>query len=226
MGNKKRKNSNYNTPKKMEEQARAALTQEQKDKRKNIIIYSILGALALFTVVVITLLALPKTYYVEMDFGEYGTIVVELDDEQAPITVKNFRKLVKDGFYDGLTIFRAQKGFVIQGGKNEDINLTPIVGEFSSNGYENNISHLKGVISMARTNAPNSATSQFFIVLDDKAKTSLDGRYAGFGKVIEGMDVVDKIAAALYDYAVDSMGFVDDEHAITIVKARAFTRFK
>ena len=223
---KKKKNSNYQTGKMLEAQAKAALTQEQLDKRKNIIVYSILGALALIITVTIVLLALPKTYYVEMDFGEYGTILIELDDEQAPVTVKNFRKLVKSGFYDGLTIFRAQKNFVIQGGENEEVDIQPIVGEFSNNGYENNISHTRGVISMARTNDANSATSQFFIVLSDSAKTSLDGRYAGFGKVIEGMDVVDKIAEALYDYAVDTMGFVDDEHDVVIVKARTYTRFK
>ena len=223
---KKKKNSNYQTGKMLEAQAKAALTQEQLDKRKNIIVYSILGALALIITVTIVLLALPKTYYVEMDFGEYGTILIELDDEQAPVTVKNFRKLVKSGFYDGLTIFRAQKNFVIQGGENEEVDIQPIVGEFSNNGYENNISHTRGVISMARTNDANSATSQFFIVLSDSAKTSLDGRYAGFGKVIEGMDVVDKIAEALYDYAVDTMGFVDAEHDVVIVKARTYTRFK
>ena len=223
---KKKKNSNYQNGKIIEEQAKAALTQEEKDKRKNIIVYSILGALAVIITVTIVLLALPKTYYVEMDFGEYGTILIELDDEQAPITVKNFRNLVKSGFYDGLSIFRAQKNFVIQGGENENVNVKPIIGEFSNNGYENNISHTRGVISMARTNDPDSATSQFFIVLSDSAKTSLDGRYAGFGKVIEGMDVVDKIAEALYDYAVDTMGFVDDEHDIVIVKARTYTRFK
>ena len=223
---KKKKNSNYQTGKMLEAQAKAALTQEQLDKRKNIIVYSILGALALIITVTIVLLALPKTYYVEMDFGEFGTILIELDDEQAPVTVKNFRKLVKSGFYDGLTIFRAQKNFVIQGGENEEVDIQPIVGEFSNNGYENNISHTRGVISMARTNDANSATSQFFIVLSDSAKTSLDGRYAGFGKVIEGMDVVDKIAEALYDYAVDTMGFVDAEHDVVIVKARTYTRFK
>ena len=223
---KKKKNSNYQTGKMLEAQAKAALTQEQLDKRKNIIVYSILGALALIITVTIVLLALPKTYYVEMDFGEYGTILIELDDEQAPVTVKNFRKLVKSGFYDGLTIFRAQKNFVIQGGANEEVDIQPIVGEFSNNGYENNISHTRGVISMARSNDANSATSQFFIVLSDSAKTSLDGRYAGFGKVIEGMDVVDKIAEALYDYAVDTMGFVDAEHDVVIVKARTYTRFK
>ena len=222
---KKKKNSNYQTAKKASEQAKAALTQEEKDKRKNIIVYSILGALALLITATVVLLALPKTYYVEMDFGEYGVITIELNDEEAPITVKNFRKLVKSGFYDGLTIFRAQEGFVIQGGQNENVKLSTIPGEFSTNGYDNNLSHTRGVISMARTNDPDSATSQFFIVLDDKAKSSLDTRYAGFGIVIEGMDVVDRIAEALYEYAVDSMGFVEEEHAITIVSARAYTRF-
>ncbi|MBQ7386684.1 MAG: peptidylprolyl isomerase [Clostridia bacterium] len=224
MSKKKRKNSNYGGVQ-TDTAAKKALTQEEKDKRKNVIIYSVLGALAVMIVAVIVLAALPKTYYVEMDFGEYGTVTIELDDENAPITVKNFRKLVKRDFYDGLTIFRAQEGFVVQGGENENVELTPIVGEFSSNGYENNISHTRGIISMARTSDPDSATSQFFIVLDDAAKSSLDGSYAGFGKVVEGMDVIDKIAEALYPHATNSMGFVDDANAITIVSARAYTVF-
>ena len=142
----------------------------------------------------------PDVAYVEMDFGEYGKVILELDGKEAPITTKNFLDLVYSDFYNGLTIFRAQRGFVIQGGENEKINLTPIKGEFSSNGVENNITHIRGVISMARTNDPNSATSQFFITLDDSAAYSLDGDYAGFGRVIEGMDVVDSIANDLFNY--------------------------
>ena len=226
MSKKKKKNSNYNTVKNAEIAEQKRLSEEQRDRRKNIIIYSILAVLAIALVASIVLAALPKTYYVEMDFGEYGKITIELDDEQAPATVRNFRSLVKKGFYDGLNIFRAQEKFVIQGGKDDSANLTPIEGEFSTNGHSNTLSHSKGVISMARTNDPNSATSQFFIVLDDSAKASLDGRYAGFGKVVEGMEVVEKIAEALYPHAIDSMGFVDESHAITIVKAKAYTVFK
>ena len=155
-----------------------------------------------------------------MDFGSYGKIVLKLDAKEAPITVSNFVKLVNDGFYDGLTIFRAQRNFVIQGGKDDTANLTPIKGEFSANGHENNISHTRGTISMARSNDPNSATSQFFITLHDGAVPSLDGKYAAFGKVIEGMDVVDKIAEDLMKCESDSMGFVSDADAITIVSAK------
>ena len=158
--------------------------------------------------------------YVEIDFGSYGKVIIKLNYEEAPITAKHFASLVEDGFYDGLTIFRAQRNFVIQGGKNEKVKLDPIVGEFKENGYNNNISHKRGVISMARTSDPNSATSQFFITLDDSAISSLDGKYAGFGYVVEGMDVVDKIANALMSCESDYMGFVSDEDAITIVSAK------
>ena len=118
---------------------------------------------------------------------------------KAPNTVANFVTLTKKGFYDGLTIHRVVPGFVIQGG-DPDGNGTggpgyTIRGEFKENGFpQNDITHDKGVISMARASDPNSAGSQFFIVLDDSAKMSLDNKYAGFGKVIEGMDVVEEIA--------------------------------
>lgn len=190
------------------------------DQVKNIIIWSSVGVVILGLIIAVIISSIPRTYYVEMDFGDYGSIVIELNEDDAPITVKNFVKLVKDGFYDGRTIFRAQKGFVIQGGRDEDGSVSPIKGEFESNGVVNNISHVRGVISMARSNDPDSATSQFFITLDDSAAYSLDGSYAGFGHVIEGMDVVDAIAEALYGHAVDGMGFVADEDAITIVSAK------
>ena len=159
--------------------------------------------------------------YVEMGFGEYGKIVIELNFDVAPITANNFYKLVNDGFYDGLTITRAQRDFVIQGGENRSVSLKPIVGEFRQNGYDNNISHLRGVISMARSNDPDSATSSFFITLADSAKNSLDGKYAGFGIVVEGMDVVDAIAEDLINAPTSGyMGFVGDSDAITIVYAK------
>ncbi len=133
-----------------------------------------------------------------MVIKDYGTIKLELDADTAPITTTNFVNLVKEGFYNGLTIHRAQKDFVIQGGDpNHDGSGgsgTTIKGEFKSNGIENNISHVRGVISMARSQDPNSASSQFFIVQKD-AKESLDNNYAGFGHVTEGMEVVDKIIA-------------------------------
>lgn len=132
-----------------------------------------------------------------MSIKDYGDITLELDADTAPITVSNFVELVNSKFYDGLTFHRIIEGFMIQGG-DPDGNGTggsskTIKGEFSSNGVENNISHLRGVISMARSSDPDSASSQFFIVHQDS--TYLDGQYAAFGKVLSGMDVVDKIAA-------------------------------
>lgn len=191
-----------------------------KDQKKDIIIWGSFVAVMLGIIIAVIICSIPKTTYVEMDFGDYGKIVIQLDEDEAPITVKNFVGLVKSGFYDGLTIFRAQNNFVIQGGKDDTVNLPTIKGEFNSNGVSNNISHVRGVISMARTNAPDSATSQFFITLADSAAYSLDGSYAGFGYVVEGMDVVDKIAEDLMKCPSDSMGFVSDEDAIKIVSAK------
>lgn len=162
----------------------------------------------------------PLVVYVEMDFGSYGKIVIEVDRLAATVTADNFLSLVKDGFYDGLNIFRAQKDFVIQGGKNASVNVAPITGEFAANGYANPISHTRGVISMARTSALNSATSQFFITLHDSAASSLDSMYASFGRVVEGMEVVDSIAEALMSKTSDDMGFVSDSDAITINSAK------
>ena len=125
----------------------------------------------------------------------YGTIEVELDGDTAPITVANFIKLVNEKFYDGLTFHRIMSGFMIQGGdplgNGTGGSDETIKGEFSSNGVENNISHKRGVISMARSSDPDSASSQFFIMHQDS--TYLDGEYAAFGKVTKGMKVVDKI---------------------------------
>lgn len=128
----------------------------------------------------------------------YGEIKIELDGDSAPITVENFVTLAKSGFYDGLTFHRSVEGFVLQGGDPEGTGMggskDKIKGEFKANGYDNPISHSRGVLSMARLgNDNNSASSQFFIVLDDSAKGSLDGLYASFGKVTEGMEIVDKI---------------------------------
>lgn len=127
---------------------------------------------------------------------DYGNIKLELDADTAPITVTNFINLVNKKFYDGLTFHRIIKGFMIQGGDPEHNGTggsdKTIKGEFSENGITNNLSHKRGVISMARSNDMNSASSQFFIVHEDS--TFLDGKYAAFGKVLEGMDIVDKIA--------------------------------
>ncbi len=134
-------------------------------------------------------------HHIEINVKHYGTIKVELDADEAPETVTNFVKLTKSGFYDGLTFHRIIKGFMIQGGDpNHDGtggSKETIKGEFTENGVSNNISHVRGTISMARAQDPNSASSQFFIVQKDS--TYLDGSYAGFGKVTSGMDIVDKI---------------------------------
>lgn len=124
-----------------------------------------------------------------------GSFVIELYPEYAPETCENFKKLVMSGFYDGLTFHRIVDGFMAQGGdadgtEKEDM-AQPIRGEFEANGFhENTLSHERGVVSMARTSDPDSASSQFFICYDDSCK-SLDGSYAAFGKVIEGMETVD-----------------------------------
>ncbi|MBR3161621.1 MAG: peptidylprolyl isomerase [Bacilli bacterium] len=136
-----------------------------------------------------------ENYKIEIDVKDYGVIKASLDGESAPITVDNFVKLVKDGFYDGLTFHRIIEGFMIQGGDpNHDGtggSDETIKGEFKNNGVNNDLSHTRGAISMARSSDMNSASSQFFIVQKDSEY--LDGDYAVFGYVTEGMDIVDKI---------------------------------
>ena len=132
---------------------------------------------------------------ITMDTGE--VIKLELYPEIAPITVENFEKLVKDGFYNGLTFHRIIRGFMIQGGCPNGNGMGgpgwQIKGEFAANGWKNDLKHTKGVISMARSGHPDSAGSQFFIMHEDAPH--LDGQYAAFGKVVEGIEVVDRIAA-------------------------------
>ena len=132
---------------------------------------------------------------ITMDTGE--VIKLELYPEIAPITVENFEKLVKDGFYNGLTFHRIIRGFMIQGGCPNGNGMGgpgwKIKGEFAANGWKNDLKHTKGVISMARAGHPDSAGSQFFIMHEDAPH--LDGQYAAFGKVVEGIEVVDRIAA-------------------------------
>lgn len=134
-------------------------------------------------------------HHVEINVKDYGTIKVELDGDTAPITVENFMKLAQDGFYDGLTFHRIIDGFMIQGGDPKGNGTggsgETIKGEFSKNGVENEISHVRGTVSMARSQDMDSASSQFFIVQADSPH--LNGQYAGFGTVTEGMEIVDKI---------------------------------
>ena len=148
----------------------------------------------------------------------HGSFTIELFADKAPITVGNFRKLAESGFYDGTIFHRVIRGFMIQGGDPSGDGTggsdETIKGEFSDNGVENNISHVRGTISMARSSENDSASSQFFIVQSDS--TYLDGQYAGFGKVTSGMDIVDKICK---DTPVtDSNGTVEKENQPVIEK--------
>ena len=139
--------------------------------------------------------SLTGKHYVQIDIANYGVIVAELDADAAPITVTNFINLVNEGFYDGLTFHRIISGFMIQGGdplgNGTGGSSENIKGEFASNGWENPIAHERGVLSMARSSAPDSASSQFFIM--HEAAAHLDGSYAAFGHVLSGMEVVDAI---------------------------------
>lgn len=162
----------------------------------------IAAAAALVAVLVLVVVLLSRSggdsglHHVEIDVADYGTIALELDGDTAPITVENFLKLAKSGFYDGLTFHRIIDGFMIQGGDPQGNGMggsdETIKGEFSANGVENDISHVRGVISMARNGYDmDSASSQFFIVQSDS--TFLDGQYAAFGHVTDGMEIVDAI---------------------------------
>ena len=137
---------------------------------------------------------------IEMEDG--GVMKAELYPEIAPNTVNNFISLVKKGFYDGVIFHRVIPGFMIQGGDPKGVGIGGpgycIRGEFTSNGFKNDLKHSRGVLSMARTMAPNSAGSQFFIMHEDSPH--LDGQYAAFGKVIEGIEVVDKLCSVRTDY--------------------------
>lgn len=180
-----------------------------KKKKKGAIVGVCIGVLVVLIAGILTgcLLHRPKeqkpsidlsaSYYADITVRDYGTITVALDINAAPITVANFVTLAKDGFYDGLTFHRIMEGFMMQGGDPEGTGSGgapgKIKGEFSANGVNNPISHTRGTISMARAKAFDSASSQFFIVQQDS--TFLDGQYAGFGHVIEGMEIVDQICA-------------------------------
>ena len=136
-------------------------------------------------------------HYVQIDIADYGVVTAELDADIAPITVTNFMKLAESGFYDGLTFHRIISGFMIQGG-DPNGNGTggaeqTIKGEFSANGVDNPLKHERGVLSMARSSAPDSASSQFFIMHAEAPW--LDGQYAAFGCVVSGIEVVDAICA-------------------------------
>lgn len=159
-------------------------------------------------------------HHAEIKIKDYGTIKLELDADEAPITVENFAKLVNQKFYNGLTFHRIISGFMIQGGDPNGDGTggsgENIKGEFSSNGVENTIYHKRGVISMARANDPNSASSQFFIMHQETL--SLDGQYAAFGHVTEGIEVVDKICEKVQ--VQDANGTVAKEDQPVIEKIK------
>ena len=139
---------------------------------------------------------------VNIEMANGKNIKIELYPDVAPITVANFEKLVKEGFYDGLIFHRVISGFMIQGGDPMGTGMggakEKIKGEFLANGVRNDLKHTRGVISMARSAMPNSASSQFFIMHQDAPH--LDGQYAAFGKICEGLDIVNKIAECATDY--------------------------
>lgn len=227
-------------PKNAEEQAQklidsAAAPLEQKNK-KRLRTIAICAAAALFLLAGIYVLNNPPakkgtaplpdgvnaSYIADIKIKDYGTITVALDATAAPKTVENFVKLVKSGFYDGLTFHRIMQGFMMQGG---DPTATGsggsgenIVGEFPANGYNNTLSHTRGAISMARAEDYNSASSQFFIVQDDS--TFLDGNYAAFGYVIEGLDVVDKVCDSAQPLDNNGTIAADAQPVITSITIR------
>lgn len=161
----------------------------------------IFGFLIVFIIVITGSSCSSKSNYStsgEISIKDFGVLQFELYEDIAPRTVANFQKLVSEGFYDGLTFHRVINGFMIQGGDpNGDGtggSSEKIVGEFLANGYNNTLSHTRGVISMARSlSSNNSASSQFFIMQSDGLEADLDGLYAAFGKIISGMEIVDTI---------------------------------
>lgn len=160
-------------------------------------------------------------HHVKIEVADYGTIKVELDADAAPLTVTNFIKLAKDKFYNGLTFYFVKNGFAIKGGDplcdgREGLEAETIKGEFSDNGVDNPISHVRGTISMVRTEADrDSASSMFFIVQEDALH--LDGQFAAFGHVTDGMEIVDKICS---DTIVEDDGTVAPENQPVIKKIK------
>ena len=159
-------------------------------------------------------------HYVEISVKDYGKITVLLDATTAPITVENFLKLVNEGFYNGLTFHRVMNEFMIQGGcplgNGTGSSDEKIKGEFSSNGHKNDISHLRGTISMARATPYNSGSCQFFICNSDSV--FLDGDYAAFGYVVKGMKVVDKITEETVVYADPQSGTILQKNLQAVIE--------
>ena len=206
--------------KRIAERQRQAEAAAKKDKDSKIaaitaIVVAIVAGLAVLGIgiglVVDHIASQPKDYIAQIEIENYGTITLELDGSAAPITVKNFVELAQKGFYDGLTFHRIIDGFMMQGGC-PDGNGTgdagyEIKGEFSSNGWDNPILHERGVISMARGNEPDSGSCQFFIV--HETSSHLDGKYAAFGRVTSGMEIVYQICGDAEH--TDNNGSIDKE---------------
>jgi len=164
-------------------------------------------------------------HHVEIEIQDYGTIKLELDADAAPITVDNFISLAESGFYNGLTFHRIMEGFMMQGGDPKGDGTggseKTIKGEFSENGVNNPLSHTRGAISMARDSySMDSASSQFFIVHDDSAVPSLDGKYACFGYVTEGIEIVDAICEYSSTVVIDNNGTIPAEDQPIITEIR------
>ena len=217
-------------------------------KRKNTV--TLIAALSVLALLILSLIALvivrnvkannetpgfkpngdiKDTVYVKMTVAEYGDIILELDGEEAPITVANFVNLVNEGFYDGLTFHRVISDFMIQGGdpKADGTGGSPnkIKGEFESNGYHNCIAHEYGVISMARGNTYDSASSQFFICNSNSDSVSaLDGNYAAFGHVIAGMEIVDLITSKTAPEATDMNGSIPKSKQAVITSVEVISK--
>lgn len=218
MGNKKRKNSNYVTEKTILAKKQKEKAEHNKKVRRTALIIT---ALALSAALIIGgILALgfgvfgwgkpsqnfKVTHHATMVIKDYGTVHIELYGEEAPETVANFVSLANEGFYNGLTFHRIIENFMAQGGKSDTVTKPTIKGEFSANGVDNDILHNRGVISMARGDGLDSASTQFFIVQNTEKSEHLNGYYAAFGKVTSGMDVIDAICKDAEPY--DNNGFI------------------
>ena len=201
------------------EQTIADLSRPKRPPNKVLIPLAVILAAAVIVVCAIGLYrkANQEHLLASIEVEGYGTITVALDAEAAPKTVENFVELANSGFYDGLTFHRIIEGFMMQGGDPNGDGTggseQTIVGEFSDNGHKNNLSHTRGAISMARSSSYNSASSQFFIVQEDS--TYLDGQYAAFGYVTDGMDIVDQICEDAEP--TDSNGSIEPEDQPVIV---------
>lgn len=204
MAKSKRKNSNYQT-----EKREAARLEREKalaaEKRKRLARSIAIPAIAVLLIASVILgvvgytsgwFGFRATHKATIIIEDYGTVELELYGDEAPITVANFAKLASEGFYDGLTFHRIVEGFMAQGGDPDGDgsggSSETIKGEFKSNGVWNDIKHVRGTISMARSKSYDSASSQFFIVHQD-SRESLDGLYAAFGRVTSGIEVIDKL---------------------------------